>query len=310
MPKDAYLFVVSDHGFTLRQGMFYLNTWLWKNGYLQVEREKHESHRISTPHGAAKYRALQKRRFTPLPAMIYWMHISPRFWRALRSLLRPLQRALKLQSDYRYGSAVPQKSKAYCPWEGMWGIFLNDRRRFADGTIQTKEEYQHLLEEIQANLSELKDPESHVQVFDAVEKREDLYQGKWVHQAPDLILTSHRFQIDTIVTHPRILFRPARHQGHSPLGIFVASGPEIQNDLRFQGASIVDVAPTILHLMNTSIPSDRDGRVLWEIFQEDSEVRRRKPTFVTPRPSLETPPVCTAEEKQGVKDRLKSLGYL
>ena len=42
-------------------------------------------------------------------------------------------------------------------------------------------------------------------------------------------------------------------------------------------AKIYDLAPTILHIFNVPIPSDIDGRVLTEIFKEDSEYSKRKP---------------------------------
>ena len=51
---------------------------------------------------------------------------------------------------------------------------------------------------------------------------------------------------------------------HRREGVFIASGPHIRRGQSISGARIVDLAPTILHLMGLPAPDDMDGRVLEE----------------------------------------------
>ena len=55
----------------------------------------------------------------------------------------------------------------------------------------------------------------------------------------------------------------------APDGYFVAVGEGIKPGATLHGASVVDVAPTILYLMGLPVARDMDGRVLTEILDED-----------------------------------------
>ena len=54
---------------------------------------------------------------------------------------------------------------------------------------------------------------------------------------------------------------------HRQYGTFVMAGPGIQRDERIYGASLIDVAPTILSLFDLPIGADMDGRPLLEAFE-------------------------------------------
>ena len=55
---------------------------------------------------------------------------------------------------------------------------------------------------------------------------------------------------------------------HRQYGIFVMAGPGIQRDERIYGASLIDIAPTVLTLFGLPIGQDMDGRPLLEAFDE------------------------------------------
>ncbi|MGH8094271.1 MAG: alkaline phosphatase family protein [Chthoniobacterales bacterium] len=61
---------------------------------------------------------------------------------------------------------------------------------------------------------------------------------------------------------------------HRQYGILVMAGPGIKQDERIYGASLIDVAPTILTLFNLPIGEDMDGRPLLEAFEELPEVKK------------------------------------
>jgi predicted AlkP superfamily phosphohydrolase/phosphomutase/Flp pilus assembly protein TadD len=60
---------------------------------------------------------------------------------------------------------------------------------------------------------------------------------------------------------------------HRQYGILVMAGPGIKRDERIYGASLIDVAPTILTLFDLPIGEDMDGRPLLEAFEELPKVK-------------------------------------
>ncbi len=60
---------------------------------------------------------------------------------------------------------------------------------------------------------------------------------------------------------------------HRQYGIFVMAGPGIQRDERIYGASLIDIAPTVLTLFGLPIGEDMDGRPLLEAFEEVPAVK-------------------------------------
>jgi predicted AlkP superfamily phosphohydrolase/phosphomutase/tetratricopeptide (TPR) repeat protein len=60
---------------------------------------------------------------------------------------------------------------------------------------------------------------------------------------------------------------------HRQYGIFVMAGQGIQKDDRIYGASLIDIAPTVLTLFGIPIGEDMDGRPLLEAFDVPPEVK-------------------------------------
>jgi tetratricopeptide (TPR) repeat protein len=58
------------------------------------------------------------------------------------------------------------------------------------------------------------------------------------------------------------------HLDHEPYGIFLAAGPHIRTGAALEGASVLDVTPTLLHYLGIPVGRDMDGKVL-EIFEPD-----------------------------------------
>ncbi|MGA7235314.1 MAG: alkaline phosphatase family protein [Bryobacteraceae bacterium] len=59
---------------------------------------------------------------------------------------------------------------------------------------------------------------------------------------------------------------------HSPYGILVLNGDGIKRDERIYGASVLDVAPTLLALYGLPVGADMDGRVLTAAFEDPPEI--------------------------------------
>ena len=115
-----------------------------------------------------------------------------------------------------------------------------------------------------------------------------LYSGEKVNLLPDIIFTINNWRCVILEdTFDRPLFEEkpfsTRHTGsHRLNGIFLAYGRGIKKGHKIEGAKIYDIAPTILHIFGLLIPNDMDGRVLTEIFEQDSEFAKRRPVYVDP----------------------------
>ncbi len=60
---------------------------------------------------------------------------------------------------------------------------------------------------------------------------------------------------------------------HRQYGILVMAGPGIKRDERIYGASLIDIAPTVLTLFDLPIGEDMDGRPLLEVFETAPQVK-------------------------------------
>ncbi|MFC4551268.1 MULTISPECIES: alkaline phosphatase family protein [Halorussus] len=99
--------------------------------------------------------------------------------------------------------------------------------------------------------------------------------------------------------------------GHAREGIFLARGPSFRTG-EIEGATITDVAPTVLHALGYRLPESMTGEVL-DVFAEGSDPAEREPEtyeFVG-ADAVTAGGVVGDDEKEGeVKDRLRELGYL
>ncbi|HEY2775921.1 MAG TPA: alkaline phosphatase family protein [Candidatus Binatia bacterium] len=103
---------------------------------------------------------------------------------------------------------------------------------------------------------------------------------------------------------------------HRPVGIFIANGPGIRHGgsrgIELHGASVYDIAPTILHALTLPIGKDMDGHVLSSIF-EDSVAQRPDETidtWDTPGSGPPASPEVPAAIDDKIREHLKSLGYI
>jgi hypothetical protein len=93
------------------------------------------------------------------------------------------------------------------------------------------------------------------------------------------------------------------------------SGGPVQKELAFEGARIIDVAPTVLYLMGETIPDDMDGRVLVEALDEEF-VAANPIEYEAVEDDAEVEAVDSArasftqDESELIAKRLQALGYI
>ena len=79
-----------------------------------------------------------------------------------------------------------------------------------------------------------------------------------------------------------------------------------------KGSEIIDLVPTILHLMGLHVPQAMDGKVLQTIFATESAADRQVIYEQAPE-SITTDykkDVYSTDEAEKVRKRLSDLGYL
>jgi tetratricopeptide (TPR) repeat protein len=64
------------------------------------------------------------------------------------------------------------------------------------------------------------------------------------------------------------------HLDHEPDGIFLAAGPGVRRGAKLEGASVLDLAPTVLHYLGLPVAKDMDGAVLQSLFEPESAAAR------------------------------------
>ena len=154
---------------------------------------------------------------------------------------------------------------------GLGQIYFNLKGREAKGIVSAGEEYRQLQEEIRAKLVTLVDPETDEKVFADIYKRDDIYKGEYILMAPDLqvgFLDGYRVGWqDTLGTIRRAV---VENNNKKWSGDHCATATEISHGVLFtnrklQAAepSIMDLAPSILKLLEAPIPGDYDGKPLW-----------------------------------------------
>ncbi len=109
-------------------------------------------------------------------------------------------------------------------------------------------------------------------VVDSVYRFHDMMLDRYIKLAGEdatiIIISDHGFHSDHL--RPKRLpsepMAPALE--HRQYGIFCMAGPGIQKDERIYGATLLDIAPTILTLFGLPVGKDMDGKVLTQSFEE------------------------------------------
>lgn len=254
------VFIISDHGFgTAPEYNFHLNEWLYREGYLKM-----------------KYGLVGR----------FFYTIGYRFAELLipdyikKKILYILHKKSKRKSKITENDLVItplnnipgvdwSKTIAHVTTDKCWGIRIIKENLDRD--------YEDIRNEIIQKLKQI--TFNGIKVIKDAWKGEEIYWGKYKDQIPDIIfLKEDIFRIRPSLVgsmFTKIKRKYGNYVGdHESArdGIFIAYGKDIKDTGEFIGkVQIYDIAPTILHMYNIPIPMDIDGRVLKEIFKENSE---------------------------------------
>lgn len=296
MQKDDTFIILSDHGFKKAKGTFFLNQFLFEKGFLTPDYGNPVppiSHKMEQPlFSESDYKKVN-------PAIIKLGMGS----KVIGDLIKVLKKfGFKYPLFLRYDSS---QSKAVMPTSETYGVVINLKDKYEDGLVRI-EEKDSLIEEIKSLLEKIDDGEDFV--FKGICKKEELYKGKYLDCAPDLIFKDSSWGFSSALrTLHRSPFQIENKGIHSNDGIFLAFGKAIKKEKTEEmNFSVEDIAPTILFILDEKIPFHCDGRVLKEIFEEGCFKEKRIEFKDYEEPKRKE----IVMEDEEVKKRLKSLGYM
>jgi len=263
--EEETVFIVSDHGFGPIRKTFYVNEWLRERGLLRVEGGLRSrllaglGHMMEGLYGKLG----EVRLLHPLASLLKEALGVDRLWRYLYTYL----------SKERIGDIDWRRTKAFsCVHTPHFGqIYINLRGRMEEGCVDEAERL-HIVDAIVEELRGLVDEDGTPLKVEAYRAWE-LYEGSHVEEAPDVVflIEEGSYEVDAKVGVDKIFAEGApwtKWTGtHTKRGVLIARGPGIRRGHVFEGARIIDVTPTLLHLFDVPIPEEMDGRVLREILQ-------------------------------------------
>lgn len=296
LPPETRVFVISDHGFGPLYWNIYINIWLLREGYLHLRRGLKTQLRLT-----ALRLGLTQERLFPWGERLRLLGRGARLGHGeLRTLLGRFFLSFA-DVDWR-------RTRAYS--HGNIGqIYLNRQGREPAGTV-SEAESEKLIEELAAGLRELRNPWNGEPVVDRLYRKEEIYHGKALPQAPELIFLPRRgYMVLGATDFPanRVVTPTFAGSGwHELEGVLIAAGPGLaQGEVR--GARLLDLPPTILYAMGLRVPEALEGRPLAGLFQGYCEAQ---PMEYEARAKGR----AGAAEGQGweeeARKRLRDLGYI
>jgi predicted AlkP superfamily phosphohydrolase/phosphomutase len=302
LDDDVVLLVMSDHGFGPFYKYIYLNNWLLQENLLQLKRDfltrvRAFLFRVGfTP--SALYRGLAKTKLVKIA------------FRAQKKQRYELLRSLFLSS----GDIDWRKTKAYS-FGNVGQISINLKGREPQGIVEPGREYEELREQIVALLAELRDPDRGDRVMEHIYRREEVYSGDYVEQMADILMLPLNLEclatgLSEFVSND--IFGPSfAYTGtHRMEGMFMLRGNGLKRAYDALDAKIIDMAPTILHLLGLPVPRDMDGKVLTEVFDQQFLGSRAVEYTDEEVPLRFSGTGLSDDEAEQVRERLKGLGYV
>lgn len=299
LPSSLPIMVISDHGGGPAPTRHVnLNAVLRAHGYLTAA----SAGRAQMASGVRRLVDGARRK---VPGKMWLKRNLPaRFQRGLRGL-RNATGAIAWERTRAY--AIP----IFYPITGVW---LNLDGRQPRGTVKAGAEYERLRDELIALLGAVTHPETGAPLVTAVWRREEVYRGPHVEDAPDLIVRTAPgyhggFEVEQVLTDVPLATLHAVNGSHTDEGIFIAAGGPFRAGAELHAPSLVDVLPTALHLIGAPVPDDLDGRVLLEAL-DPAYVAARPVEIVASHEGGDSPVTLSQDDEQEMRKFLQGLGYV
>jgi predicted AlkP superfamily phosphohydrolase/phosphomutase len=299
---ETLVVVMSDHGFGPVHSFFLTNNWLTSQGWLRFKRR---------PATALK-RLLFRLGYTPL--QMFRITKALGLGRLRKKVRFQQQAGLVNRVFLSFDDVDWSRTRAFSI--GSFGqVYINLAGVRPEGIVQPGQEYEDLKEEIVRQALALCDPRTGEPLIERVYRREELYSGPYLDRTPDLIVQPRGWEYMAFghadFGSNRLVEPIVGLSGHHRLdGVLILAGAGVQAGVHLDGASIMDLTPTILQAMGVACPDELDGRVLSEACAPSSPLMQpvRHSSESIYKDGTSTPGLSD-EEMAEVQEKLQGWGY-
>ncbi len=276
---DFNIIFMSDHGSNEIKNIFNINTWLNKEGYLKYNKR----YEILQNMKKVGFKRDKIRAFLEKIGIKHFVKkiIPTRVLRSIPSSSGEIKR------EGKTNTINWDSSDAVASGQGLVYILKEDKKN-----------------EIKKKLIEIS--KEGKKIFKNVYEKEELYNGPYMDEAPDLILDqAENTHIEGGIGKKNVfdtinIWRAENKRK----GIFMAFGPDFKKQ-EIEVVSILDLAPTILQIYGIKKPEDMDGKVLYSILKNTSETINLKNHQIEKKDDT-----IRKKEEDEVRKRLSDLGYI
>jgi len=326
--QDTILILLSDHGMGPTRYHVDLNNWLLQAGLMAWKRRlpvgfKRALYALEL-HPTSMYRLLAGRwvkrlalgrlrtELTHLPSSA--SDDRPPGPRGLSALVRDLLCLSMKDVDW-------SRTVAYSSGTTQAGfVYVNLKGREPQGVVAQGKEYEDLRAFICEKIVDYVDPMTGDKPFAHACRKEELYSGPHVRDAPDIVVLCSKPEYNTplgrlFLTNRVVEPISSATASHRMSGLVAMMGSAVVTPgCAVANAQITDLAPTILYLMGEPIPSDMDGKVLKDCltrtFVGGNPEQYSDPAQAPGTLSAEQGEEMTPEDVESLRRTLEGLGYL
>jgi predicted AlkP superfamily phosphohydrolase/phosphomutase len=301
-PLRPTTILLSDHGFGRLMGNINPNSYLKEWGYLSLKPE--ERHRLGGVKSAIRTSKSETVR---------------KVYRSLSEARNRLNNRHSKQDHTSWADNAGDvlgargstwdwsRTKAAVVYAYQMGfVYINLIGRGPRGIVEPGVACEVLVADLAARFREIRHPETGGRLL------QDVVLGKDAYPAadnsilvPDLLLVpvdGYGFSFSVNDTPPKV----SEEGTHRHNGVLLINGDVVKRPTSDFHPDLIDITPTILHILGLPVPSDMDGRVLEEILSLETAVRYEEVDNSLARVG----PNYGQTDSDIVVQRLKGLGYL
>lgn len=287
--QEYNVVLMSDHGATEIETVFHINAWLEREGYLASNMAVTET---------LDELGITQERLVEITTQLGVRNLAKRV--APQWLLD--------QIPLEEGEVQRERKTTNIDWGETIALASGQGPVYIDNSVS---EYEQIRTELIEKLSGITDPNG-TKIANQVYRGEDIYDGPYLDEAPDIVVEQRNgVHIQGGLGRSEVFTKPEADGWYGENkrdGLFVGVGPDFATG-SIQELSILDLAPTLLHLHGCPVHVDMDGTVCRAAFSEDNDALERAVERIEGGP-YEDDSADQNIEGDDIRSRLQDLGYL
>lgn len=303
--ENDSVMIVSDHGAGPLHRFIHANNYLIQEGAMKVRRRTASRLKFM----------LFKAGLTPINAyrLISRLHLG-RVKMGLRWTSGGY--ALLRKFFFSFSDVDWERTAAYALSGGVYGgLFVNLRGREPCGVVEPGD-YEKTRGALSDLMLGLTDPRTGVRLIEKVVRREEIYGGRYVDEAPDLYFLPYTPTVgvfgDFEFSSNRVIedVSDAISAQHRMDGVFIAHGAGVKHGADVTDMTVLDLVPLMLYLMHLPIPDGIDGKLKRDVLVPEC-LKERPPEYAKMGDLYELGRRDRdSTDDESIRDRLKGLGYI